>query len=135
MIMKPLHFLLPFAYFLLLITSCSVSKKISGSADKIMIRDSIICTGHIGISIYEPATDKYWYNYEAQKYFVPASNVKLFTLYAGMKYLGDSLIGLRYIDKDSTIIIFPTGDPTFLHPDFKNQFVFNFLSQRKNITY
>ena len=43
-------------------------------------------------SIYEPATNKYWYNFQADKYFVPASNTKLPTCYAAMKYLGDSLI-------------------------------------------
>ena len=85
----------------LLVSSCSVSKQISKQADQLLLKDSIINTGHIGISIYEPATDKYWYNYEAAKFYVPASNVKLFSLYAGMKYLGDSLIGLRYQQKDN----------------------------------
>ena len=79
-------------YFLLFLSSCSVSKQISKQADTILLKDSAISTGHIGISIYEPATNTYWYNYNATKYFVPASNIKLFTLYAGMKYLGDSLV-------------------------------------------
>lgn len=70
------------------ISSCSVSKQIGKQANDILINDTAISTGHIGISIYEPATDKYWYNYNATKYFIPASNTKLFTLYAGMKYLG-----------------------------------------------
>ncbi|MEO6539249.1 MAG: D-alanyl-D-alanine carboxypeptidase, partial [Ferruginibacter sp.] len=76
--------------------SCSVTKQISRQAENILLKDSTIRQGHIGISIYEPATGRYWYNYNAEKYFVPASNTKLFTLYAGMKYLGDSLVGLRY---------------------------------------
>ena len=78
---------------LILFSSCSVSKQLAKSADKILLKDSSISTGHIGISIYEPATNSYWYNYDAAKYFVPASNVKLFTCYGGMKYLGDSLVG------------------------------------------
>jgi D-alanyl-D-alanine carboxypeptidase/D-alanyl-D-alanine-endopeptidase (penicillin-binding protein 4) len=119
---------------LICISSCSVSHQISKSADKILLNDSSISTGHIGISIYEPATNTYWYNYDATKYFVPSSNVKLFTCYAGMKYLGDSLIGLKYYDTDSAIYIESTGDPTFLHDDFKEQPVFDFLkNQRKNI--
>ena len=119
----------------LLFSSCSVSKQISKQAHRLLLKDSIINTGHIGISIYDPATDKYWYNYEAAKFYVPASNVKLFSLYAGMKYLGDSLIGLRYLQKGNELIIYPTGDPTFLHPDFKQQVVFNFLHKSTNITY
>jgi D-alanyl-D-alanine carboxypeptidase/D-alanyl-D-alanine-endopeptidase (penicillin-binding protein 4) len=44
-----------------------------------------------------------------------------------MKYLGDSLPGLRYSLENQYLIIQPTGDPTFLHPDFKTQKVFDFL--------
>jgi serine-type D-Ala-D-Ala carboxypeptidase/endopeptidase (penicillin-binding protein 4) len=127
---------------LMLLQSCSVSKQIDKQAHKILLQDTVIHTGHIGISIYEPATHRYWYNYNAEKYFVPASNVKLFTLYAGMKYLGDSLVGLRYtennsINIDSTVPVtglvkvFPTGDPTFLNAEFRSQPVFDFLKKLK----
>jgi len=116
------------------ISSCSVSHQIAKSVDKILLRDSSISTGHIGISIYEPATNSYWYNYDAAKYFVPASNTKLFTCYAGMKYLGDSLIGLKYYNTDSALYIEPTGDPTLLYNDFKTQPAFDFLkNQKRNI--
>jgi D-alanyl-D-alanine carboxypeptidase/D-alanyl-D-alanine-endopeptidase (penicillin-binding protein 4) len=118
-----------------LLSCVSSSAQISQLADSILINDSVISTGHIGISIYEPATNTYLYNYNATKYFVPASNTKLFTCYAGMKYLGDSLVGLRYRETDSSTIIYPTGDPTFLHPDFKTQPVFNFLNTKSNIEY
>ncbi len=114
----------------MLLQSCSVSKQINKQAHKILLQDSVINTGHIGISIYEPATNTYWYNYNAEKYFVPASNTKLFTLYAGMKCLGDSLVGLRYSDKFQVKF---TGDPTFLHPDFKKQPVFEFLKTQENV--
>ena len=112
-----------------LFTSCSISKQISKQANKFLLQDSIISHGNIGISIYEPATNKYWYNYQAEKYFVPASNTKLFSLYAGMKYLGDSLPAFKYAVDKNLIIIEPTGDPSFLHPDFKLQRAFTFLKQ------
>ena len=119
---------------ILFLASCSVSKQISKQANTILLNDSAIRTGHIGISIYEPATGTYWYNYNADKNFIPASNTKLFTLYAGMKYLGDSLVGLRYFDlNDTTTIIQSSGDPTFLHPKFIHQPVFSFLKQKKKI--
>ncbi len=119
----------------LLLFSCSVAKKIARQADKILLQDSVISTGHIGISIYEPATNTYLYNYNADKYFLPASNTKLFTLYAGMKYLGDSLVGLRYKEVGGSIKIYPNADPTFLHPDFMNQPVFHFLFGKKSIDF
>jgi D-alanyl-D-alanine carboxypeptidase/D-alanyl-D-alanine-endopeptidase (penicillin-binding protein 4) len=115
------------------ISSCSVSKQIGKQANAILLKDTAISTGHIGISIYEPATDKYWYNYNATKYFIPASNTKLFTLYAGMKYLGDSLVGLRYQMKGDSTVIEPAGDPTFLLGEFKSQPVLKFLKDQKKI--
>ncbi len=126
------------AFALLLVTifsSCSVTNQISKQANTILLKDTAISTGHIGISIYEPATNKYWYNYDATKYFIPASNTKLFTLYAGMKYLGDSLVGLRYAEANDTIVFQPTADPTFLHPHFISQPVYNFLKRKKIIVY
>jgi D-alanyl-D-alanine carboxypeptidase/D-alanyl-D-alanine-endopeptidase (penicillin-binding protein 4) len=120
---------------IILFSSCSVSKQIARQADAILIKDTAISQGHIGISIYEPATGKYWYNYDATKYFVPASNTKLFTLYAGMKYLGDSLTGIRYFMQGDTVNIFPNADPTLLHPDFRTQPVYDWLTTKKYFNY
>jgi len=117
-------------------SACSVSKQISKQASSILLNDTAISTGHIGISIYEPATGKYWYNYNADKYFIPASNTKLFTLYAGMKYLGDSLTGLAYQNfSDTAINVAGAGDPTFMHADFKIQPVLNFLKAQHKAIY
>ena len=120
-----LLFTLPLLIFL---SSCSVSKQIAGSARENVLKDETLQTAHVGISIYEPATGKYWYNYNGYKYFVPASNTKLPTCYAAMKYLGDSLVGLRYRYQDylKTFYVIPTGDPTFLHPDFSINKVLEF---------
>src|SRR6218665_2964282 len=104
--------------------SCSVSRQINKQAQQLLFADSAISQGHIGISVYDPSTNKYLYNHNADKYFIPASNTKLFSWYAGMKYLGDSLVGLRYLKTDSGTIIFPAGDPTLLLDEFKRQPVF-----------
>ncbi len=126
--MKFSHFLFLISYFLF--SACSVSKQISKQASTILLRDSAIKMGHIGISIYEPATGKDWYNHNDEKYFVPASNTKLFALYAGMKYLGDSLTAFKYYEDQNSITIEPTGDPTFLHRDFKFQKAFSLLKEK-----
>ena len=112
---------------LLTLFSCSVQKQISKSAKENILAAPVLQTAHVGISIYEPATGKYWFNYQGDHYFVPASNTKLPTCYAAMKYLGDSLVGARVEIMDSAIDLYPTGDPTFLHPDFKKQPLFSFL--------
>ncbi len=115
------------------ISSCSVSRHITNQADAILLNDSAISKGHIGISIFEPATNTYWYNYNAEKYFIPASNTKLFTLYAGMKYLGDSLVGARLKINKSNITVYPSGDPTFLNAGFTFQPLFTYLKSSKTI--
>ncbi len=121
--------------YLLLIAfaSCNVTGQISKKITQPLLTDSDINTGHMGICIYDPAANKYLYNYNADKYFIPASNTKLFSLYAGMKYLGDSLVGIRYQFKGDKISIDPTGDPTFLLSEFKYQPVLDFLSKQKKI--
>jgi len=115
---------------LLLFCSCKTLGQITQQQSSTFLNDSVVATGHLGISIYEPATGKYLYNYNADKNFIPSSNVKLFSLYAGMKYLKDSLVGLRYVENDTSVFIYPSGDPTLLHVDFKSQPVINFLSAK-----
>ncbi|MFT3931973.1 MAG: D-alanyl-D-alanine carboxypeptidase/D-alanyl-D-alanine-endopeptidase [Chitinophagaceae bacterium] len=110
-----------------LCSSCSLQKKLDTSAKSNLINDSLLASAHIGISIFEPATNKFWYNYQADKFFTPASNTKIVTCYAGMKYLGDSLVGMRYAEKGNDLIIQPTGDPTLLHREYKNQPIVSFL--------
>ncbi len=123
-----------FICFSVFISSCSLQKQI-GKTAAVALADSSLLNAHVGISIYEPATGKYWYNYNGDKYFVPASNTKLPTCYAAMKYLGDSLVAGRI---DTSLnpqlgILYPSGDPTFLHPDFKQQNLFNELKRYKEI--
>ncbi len=121
--MNKKYFLIWFLFIGLL--SCNISKKATNQF--ILLNDSIVKSGHLGISIYEPSTQKYWYNYNAEKLFIPASNTKLFTLYAGMKFLDEQLTGIYYNDNRDTFFVLPSGDPTFLHDDFLNQPVFEIL--------
>jgi D-alanyl-D-alanine carboxypeptidase/D-alanyl-D-alanine-endopeptidase (penicillin-binding protein 4) len=123
----------------LLLASCSVQKKIAESANKDVLGVAALQTAHVGISIYEPATYKYWYDYQGDKYFVPASNTKIPTCYAAMKYLGDSLVGLKYVmlgkDNNKDIWVQATGDPTLLHPDFTRQPVIDFLKKDTSVSF
>ncbi|MEX0609826.1 MAG: D-alanyl-D-alanine carboxypeptidase/D-alanyl-D-alanine-endopeptidase [Balneolaceae bacterium] len=80
-----------------------------------------------GFALYDPDSDSTLYSQYADKYFTPASNTKLFTFYAGLKSLPDSLKGIEYVIKGDSLIFWGTGDPTFLHPDFESEEMFNFL--------
>lgn len=120
---------------MIFLASCSLQKQISRSASQLVLKDPSLATAHVGITVYEPATSKYWYNYQGDHYFVPASNTKIPTCYAAMKYLGDSLVGILEAENDTAILFIPTGDPTFLHQDFKNQPVVNFLQATRKKVY
>jgi D-alanyl-D-alanine carboxypeptidase/D-alanyl-D-alanine-endopeptidase (penicillin-binding protein 4) len=117
---------------LIFFTSCSIEKKLTTQAKQTILGNSQLANAHVGISIYEPATNKYWYNYQGEKFFIPASNTKIFTCYAAMKNLGDSLVGLKYMEEDSNFVVQFCGDPTFLHPDFEQHPAMDFLKNHIN---
>ncbi len=123
-----LFFIFHFLFFISLI-SCSSQKQITKIAKASVLSDSALQQAHLGISIFDPSSNKYLYNLNGSHYFVPASNIKIITCYAAMKYLGDSVPGIRYNQTDNGIILFPTGDPSLLHADFRNQAVINFLQK------
>ncbi|ULQ52300.1 D-alanyl-D-alanine carboxypeptidase/D-alanyl-D-alanine endopeptidase [Flavihumibacter fluvii] len=117
------------ALYVLLLFSCSPARQISRSAQSTLLDKPGLKEAHIGISIFDADKATFLYNYQAEKYFVPASNAKLFTLYAALHYLGDSLPGIRYAETPDSIYLLPAGDPTFLHPDFMHQPVFDWLKK------
>lgn len=80
-----------------------------------------------GLHIYDLDSQKTVFEHHADRYFTPASNAKLFTYYLGVKMLKDSIANLRYIEKGDSLIFWGTGDPTFMHPVFKNTKAFHFL--------
>ena len=111
-----------------------MQKQIAKEARQDILTNADFMPAHVGISLYDPSTQQYLYNYQADKFFVPASNTKLFSCYAAMKYLGDSLLGIRYVDKgNGTVEVEANGDPSFLHPNFKTHPVLDFLKKQKRI--
>src|SRR4030081_924923 len=117
-------FIIPCSIFFL---SCSIQKQIDHSARTIVFADSALKHAHTGMSIFDVSSGRYLYNYQGDKYFVPASNTKIATCYIGLKYLGDSLIGIRYTEDAQAIYLIPTGDPSLLHTDFARQPLIDFL--------
>ncbi|MGI9542229.1 MAG: D-alanyl-D-alanine carboxypeptidase/D-alanyl-D-alanine-endopeptidase [Cyclobacteriaceae bacterium] len=83
-----------------------------------------------GFSLYDPESQKVIIDHNSEKYFTPASNTKLFTFYAGLKILGDSISAFKYVIRDDSLFFWGTGDPSFLHPDYEQQLAFKFLSKR-----
>ena len=94
----------------------------------------------IGVALYDPATGKHLIQHNADRPFTPASNTKLFTLYAGLLTLPDSLPALRYavrpgvarpsVARPDSLIFWGTGNPLLLHPDLPDTTVLAFLRNR-----
>ncbi|RYZ27412.1 MAG: hypothetical protein EOO10_12810 [Chitinophagaceae bacterium] len=120
------------AFVAFLFSSCSITQQLEKTARVDVLQSEALKTAHVGISVFEPATGKYLFNYQGDKYFVPASNTKLPTCYAAMKYLGDSLVGAEYTFRDSFIVFKGSGDPTLLHADFKQQPLLDFFRNQKS---
>lgn len=127
-----------FSLLFILLVSCSTGQQIqqiSQVAGKQLINDSIFANAHLGISVYDPAAGKFLFSYQDDKYFVPASNTKIISCYAGMKYLDPVLTGMKYVQLDTALVLIPTGDPTFLHKDFPVQPVADFLRKLQGKVY
>ena len=119
---------------LLLLNACSISSKISRDAQQQVLQQPVMAPAHVGISIMDAATGEYLYNYQGDKYFVPASNTKLFTCYAALRYLGDSLTALRYVDKGKGVVeVEGNADPTFLLSEYAFQPAYHFLKQQNKV--
>ena len=118
---------------LLVLVACTATRPLAKTGTEALAQEPDLRSAHVGICVYDPASSVYLYNYQADKYFVPASNTKLFSLYAGLKCLGDSLPGIGYIENDTAILLVPTGDPSLLHPDYTSQPVIDFLKNNKKL--
>lgn len=92
------------------------------------LQQSKILNDHFfGFSLYDLDENQFLVDVNGHKYFTPASNTKIFTLYTALEMLGDSISGIQYIEKGDSLLFWGTGDPTFLHSKMDSHIVYNFL--------
>lgn len=120
-------------YFILILTSClfacAPNRMIRNKVQKEFKNSSIIKQYQVGFALYDQEKKEMIFEKDAAKYFTPASNTKLYTFYAGLKIIPDSIPSLRYIEKQDSLIFWGTGDPSFLQSQLKGTKAFNFLKQ------
>lgn len=115
----------------LLFASCVSNKAITGSANRNLFNDSVLKHAVVGVTVYDPATQKTLFERNGSTYFVPASNIKIISSYTALKILGDSLPGIKYAVTPKGVLLIPTGDPSLLHADFANHPVLDFIKKEE----
>jgi len=111
---------------MLMLTACSTSKSLEKDLTKISAENPYF----MGLSVKYATNGKSLVGFNEDKYFTPASNVKLFTLYASLKTLKDSVPSFEYCISGDSLIIRGTADPTFLN-DSLHENAINFLMNKK----
>ncbi|MBY5950561.1 D-alanyl-D-alanine carboxypeptidase [Algoriphagus marincola] len=112
-------------YFIALIALCSCTVQ---KINKTLTKSDVFKKGHLGFMLTDPAKEKPLVAINEDKYFIPASNTKLFTFYTSYTVLGDEKVnGLNYLERGDSLIFWGTGDPSLLHPDLQDSTVIGFL--------
>ena len=133
---KPLRMrYLTLLLFLLFLSACTTLQR--AATDSLptpldIAASPVFAQAHTGFALYDPETGKWLKEYQADKYFIPASNTKLLTYYAGLQLLPETLPALRYYTQGDSLIFWGTGHPSLLHPELPqaDSIVINFLRNR-----
>lgn len=96
---------------LVLFLGCSTSKKMLKDIERNAPDNDFFQ----GISVIDAESGKNILDFQGRKNFTPASNVKIFTLYAGLNYLGDSVPSFAYHYSNDSLVIRGTADPMFFN--------------------
>lgn len=126
-------FIILLIFSTLLLLSCKSSFK--SFTKRTFQKSKVFDQNFTGFSLVDLENNKVIFEKNSNKYFQPASNNKLFTLYAGLKTIGDLVPALKYIKKGDSLVFWGTGDPSLLHPDLPKSNVIDFLKNRPEKLY
>ncbi len=120
----------PGAYLLILLLAgaCSSNRYLSNS----IRQTEKDFHDHVGFVLYDPTAKKTIFDHQGERYFTPASNTKIFTLFSSLKLLGDSIPALRYTSSNDSLFMWGTGHPGFLYENtWQDSVVYKFLKARR----
>jgi len=127
---RGIHRHLFLALCFLALASCATSRwadrRLGKTLEKRIEQSAVFANGFTGFVLLDPETGRVLANVHGDKYFTPASNVKILTLATCLEILGDSVPAMqtqrRTLDEQENrrvLLVRGTGDPTFLHPKFQ----------------
>jgi D-alanyl-D-alanine carboxypeptidase/D-alanyl-D-alanine-endopeptidase (penicillin-binding protein 4) len=117
--------MLRFLPLVLLFTTCLRAQSGAGTQvqadwlNRMLPDNPVFAGGHTGFSLYDPNADVFLYGHQDDRYFVPASNVKLLTFFLAQRMLGEGAPALYYREHDHHTEVWPAGYPLLLHPEFR----------------
>lgn len=117
------------AYLLMSINACTILKipEIKVFRSNKILQDSFLISAHVSYAFQDLESEKIFLEQNSNKCAIPASNMKIFTLYSALKVFGDSLpAGCIFNNRDSLIFI-PSGNPGFLYKHLTYEKLWNRL--------
>lgn len=111
----------------LLIGSNTLNAQSTSDIEKLFTSSTTLAEHFTGFMLYDADEKSLIYGHDEEKYFTPASNTKLYTMYATLSLLTDSIPALRYVERGDSLIFWGTGDPTFLNSLFDEHKAYDFL--------
>lgn len=117
------------------LSGCAIDRRMSRKVNGLFKESEVLKKHYVGFALYDMSANKMVFENNADKYFTPASNTKLFTFYGGLKMTPDSIPALRYIERGDSLIFWGTGDPSFLYAKLKGTRAFDFLKTARKQLY
>lgn len=94
------------------------TKRLQSQLQEKIEQSAVFNKGFTGFALFDPAERAFLYTYQADKYFTPASNTKIFTFFAAETLLRSEWPVVHYRPQGDTLWLWGTGYPLLLHPDF-----------------
>ncbi len=113
----------------IVLLGCTSSQKIVQNNVRPVLDSELFENHFTGFFVLDPKKRDTIFSHNSAKYFTPASNTKIYTLFTSLRLLPDSIPSLKYNVNNDTLFVEGTGDPSFLHPYFKDSTALNFLKK------
>jgi len=126
-------------WFIGFTTACKTTKSTIKASpvnlSEVIHQNPLFAENFSGIYIESLDDGQVIYQQFADHRFIPASNIKILTLYAAMEILDQKIPAFQYLSKQDTLWIWGTGDPVFLYDKAGQDISFtSFLKNRKEKT-
>ena len=116
------------SFIMLVLVACSPTRQLSKALSPKIGQSPVFEKSFTGFVLLNPENGEFIYEHQADKFFTPGSNTKIFTLYTCLQILEEKPPVLRYTETDEQLVFWGTGNPTLGYPHFdSDDIVFDFL--------